>query len=198
MAAVESTRDADRAGPGPDRAGAVRAALVRLVARQGFHGTSMSAIATEAGVATGTAYVHYASKDDLVFAAYIEVKDELGRAATAGVDADADPATRFRQLWFGVFRHLRDDPARARFLVQVDSSPYAEDAHARAMAAVGDRLLAEATRPDMAARLAPLPPFVLYDMAVGPAVRLVASGHDLKPHELETLCESCWRAVAGA
>ena len=45
----------------PDRPAAIRAALRRLVARHGFHGASMSAVAREAGVAAGTAYVHYES-----------------------------------------------------------------------------------------------------------------------------------------
>ena len=67
----------------PDRAAAVRAALRKLVAERGFHGASMSAVASEAGVATGTAYVHYASKDELVHAAYLEAKRELGAAAVA-------------------------------------------------------------------------------------------------------------------
>ena len=60
-----------------DRAAAVRGALRMLVARDGFHGASMSAVASEAGVATGTAYTHYASKDELVLAAYREAKAQL-------------------------------------------------------------------------------------------------------------------------
>jgi AcrR family transcriptional regulator len=44
--------------PKADRAAAVRAALRTLVAERGFHGASMGAVAREAGVATGTAYVH--------------------------------------------------------------------------------------------------------------------------------------------
>jgi AcrR family transcriptional regulator len=56
--------------PPVDRAAAVRGAVRTLVARNGFHGASMSAVASQAGVATGTAYTHYASKDELVLAAY--------------------------------------------------------------------------------------------------------------------------------
>ncbi len=108
-----------------DRAAAVRAALRTLVARNGFHGSSMSAVAAEAGVATGTAYVHYASKDDLVLATYLEVKRELGEAAVVDVDPDAPARERFHQLWLGIHRHLSADPDRARFLLQVDSSPFA-------------------------------------------------------------------------
>ena len=62
-----------------DRAAAVRQALRTLVAQNGFHGASMSAVAAEAGVATGTAYTHYASKDELVLATYLETKAERRR-----------------------------------------------------------------------------------------------------------------------
>ena len=51
-----------------DRPAAIRRALRDLVAERGFHGASMGAVAKEAGVATGTAYVHYESKDELVYA----------------------------------------------------------------------------------------------------------------------------------
>ena len=109
----------------------------------------MSAVAAEAGVATGTAYVHYASKDDLVLATYLEVKRELGEAATADVDPEADAEHRFHQLWLGLHCHLAADPDRARFLLQVDSSPYARDAHDLSMAADGDPIMAAASSPDL-------------------------------------------------
>lgn len=178
-----------------DRAGAVRTAFTSLVARKGLHGASMGAVAALAGVATGTAYVHYASKEDLLYAAYLAVKRELGLAATGAVQADAPPRQRFEQLWQGVHDHLAADRDRARFLVQVDASPYAKAAHERAMAVDGDPLLAAAAAPDMVERFVPLPPSVLYDLAIGPVVRLVAGGPDLDPDTLATLRQACWQAI---
>lgn len=178
-----------------DRAGAVRAAFASLVAQHGLHGASMAAVANSAGVATGTAYVHYSSKEELLYAAYLEVKRELGVAASAAVDPRGEPRERFEQLWQGVHDHLAADPSRARFLVQVDASPYAEAAHERAMAVDGDPLLAAATAPDLVALVLPLPPRVLYDLAMGPVVRLVAGGPDLDPDTLATLRQACWQAI---
>jgi AcrR family transcriptional regulator len=178
-----------------DRAAAVRAALRRLVARNGFHGASMSAVATEAGVAAGTAYVHYDSKDDLVLATYLEVKRELGAAAVADLDRSSPAEARFLHMWRRIHRHLAADPDRARFLVQVNGSPYARAAHEMAMAADGDPMMAEATRSDMAWRLAPLPPDVLYDLGFGPAVRLAAQGKRVPATMLDTLARACWRAI---
>jgi len=178
-----------------DRAAAVRTALRTLVARHGFHGASMSAVATEAGVGTGTAYVHYASKDDLVYATYLEVKQDLGRAAIADVDAEAPAQTRFHQLWRGIHRHLSGDPDRARFLLQVESSPYARTAHTMALAAGDDPILREASTTDFRARLASLPVEILYDLGIGPAVRLAAGPETLDGPALTALADACWRAI---
>ncbi len=143
------------AGP-VDRAAAVRGALRTLVARHGFHGASMNAVADEAGVATGTAYTHYASKDELVLAAYCETKAQLAGAATAGLNAGADARERFRGIWLRSYRHLVENPDHARFLLQVDHSPYRTDAHEAALAG-DDPLVAQARTPDLAAQLLPLP-----------------------------------------
>jgi AcrR family transcriptional regulator len=179
-----------------DRAAAVRAALRSLVAERGFHGTSMSAVAAAAGVATGTAYIHYASKDDLVLAAYLETKAQLGAAATTGVDATAPPAERFRQIWLASHRHLVEHPDHARFLQQVDASPYRARAHAAAAGADNDPLLAQATAPDIAALLLALPPEVLFELGIGPAIRLAVDDRGLSPKQLETIAAACWRAIS--
>ncbi|RZI92541.1 MAG: TetR family transcriptional regulator [Microbacterium sp.] len=178
-----------------DRAAAVRKAMRTVVAENGFHGASMNAVAREAGVATGTAYTHYASKDELVLAAYCETKGELGRAAASGLDDDALPEQRFRALWLAYYAHLRANPDHARFLLQVDHSPYRGPAHEAALAQEDDPLVAQVLKPDLAALLLPLPQDVLYDLALGPAVRLAAGALDLKAAELEEIAAACWRAV---
>jgi AcrR family transcriptional regulator len=179
----------------PDRAAAVRRALRTLVAERGFHGASMSEVARLAGVATGTAYVHYPSKDALVLAAYLETKRELGAAAVAEIDPLAAPRERFTQLWAGIYRHLAAVPERARFLVQVDGSPYAIAAHELGMAADDDPILAEAARPDMQACLADLPMLLLYDLGIAPAVRLAAAPGELDDDTVAAIAHACWRAI---
>jgi AcrR family transcriptional regulator len=178
-----------------DRAAAVRSALRALVARNGFHGASMSAVASQAGVATGTAYTHYASKDELVLAAYLETKAQLAEAAMAGLDAGAQAAAQFRSIWLAACRHLQANPDHARFLLQVDHSPYHSAAHEAAIAA-GDPLVAQAAKPDTAARLLPLPLEVIYELGLSPAVRLAASGTKLTGEQLDEIAHACWRAIS--
>jgi TetR/AcrR family transcriptional repressor of multidrug resistance operon len=180
---------------GMDRAREVRVALRRLVADGGFHGASMGAVAKEAGVGTGTAYVHYASKDDLVVAAYLETKRELGLAAIRHVDPDAGPHERFISLWLAVHAHFTTHAQDARFLVQVEHSPYMANAHDGALAAEDDPLIAAATAPDLVPLLAPLPMPVLWELGIAPAVRLAAAGTALTRRQLTATAEACWRAI---
>lgn len=177
-----------------DRAALVRAALRTLVAERGFHGASMSAVATEAGVATGTAYTHYGSKDELVLATYLETKAELGRAAIAGVVPDDSPSVRFRAIWLGMYRHLAAHPDHARFLVQVDASPYRAPAHAEVLGR-GDPLIAAAAAPDLARQLLPLPLGTIYELGLAPAIHLVVGGATLTDAELGLVADACWRAI---
>ena len=181
--------------PPMDRAAAVRSGLRTLVARNGFHGASMSAVASEVGVATGTAYTHYASKDELVLAAYAETKAQLAAATTAGLDAGAEPDAQFRSIWLATYRHLRANPDHARFLLQVDHSPYRSAAHQAAIAA-GDPLMAHAAMPDIAVRLLPVPLEVIYELGLAPAVRLATGGTELTSEQLNQIARACWRAIS--
>ncbi len=177
-----------------DRAAAVRHALRRLVARNGFHGTSMNAVAKEAGVATGTAYTHYSSKDELVLASYQETKAELSAAATAGLPRTASGAKDFHRLWAQSYRHLEANPEHAQFLLQVDNSPYRDAAH-QATVAAGDPLLDLVASPAIASQLLPLPLEVLYELGLGVTVRLTAAGIRLTAEQLDDAAAACWRAI---
>ena len=87
------------------------AALRALVAERGFHGASMSAVASAAGVATGTAYTHYASKDELVLAAYLETKAELGaRRPRASIRGRRPGGVVPRRSGWRTYRHLARQP----------------------------------------------------------------------------------------
>lgn len=174
-----------------DRAALVRRAMVELVAEFGIHGASMSLVAKRAGVATGTAYVHYESKRDLLIAAFVDVKTGLGRAALTGVDPSTEPHELFGMVWRNCHEYLAADPAIAHFLLQVEASPLSIDAHD---ALLDDDALT-GTAQELSSVLVDLPINVIYDLSLAPAVRLVAAGTQLTDSEMDTLIESCWRAV---
>ncbi|MCB2224562.1 MAG: TetR/AcrR family transcriptional regulator [Actinobacteria bacterium] len=180
--------------PAVDRAAAIRRALRDLVAERGFHGASMSAVAEAAGVAVGTAYVHYASKEDLVYATYLEIKRDLGAAVLASLDTAAAPRERYAAIWRAVYGHLRSEPQRARFLTQLEESPFHAEAHRRLLEE-GDVLMDQASDPGLAALLVPLPVEVLSSLSLGTAVRLASAGVELDENQIAVLVASTWRAI---
>ena len=136
------------------------------------------------------------SLDELVLAAYCETKAALATAATAGLDPSAAAGERFRAMWLSCYRHLRANPEHALFLLQVEHSPYRTAAHETALANKDDPLLAQVALPDVAARLLPLPPDVLYELALTPAMRLAAGTPELTEQQLDLVATACWRAIS--
>lgn len=154
----------------------------------------MGAVAREAGVATGTAYTHYESKDELVFATYLEIKAGLSAAVLEGFDPSAIAFDQWSHMLKTANTFLSEEPERARFLTQLEESPYYEEAKAR-LAEAGDPLAEAARAEHFAELIVDLPEQVIYALSLGVAVRLIAAGLQLKDDELDTLVSATWRAV---
>ncbi|WP_308201789.1 TetR/AcrR family transcriptional regulator [Cellulomonas fimi] len=74
----------------------VRATALRLFRERGYAATTMRLVAQEAGVATGNAYYHFASKDHLVQELYLDVTQDHARRSASVLAAGGDLATRLR------------------------------------------------------------------------------------------------------
>ena len=72
---------------------------MQLFCEEGFHATPTSKIAKEAGVATGTLFHHFESKEALINELYIYVKTRLREALKKNLDFTADTRSIFLQLW---------------------------------------------------------------------------------------------------
>lgn len=153
----------------------------------------MNAVAKTAGVATGTAYVHYQSKDDLVIATYLEIKAELADAVLSEHDPGAGIQEQYRHVFRATYAHMRAVPERAKFLAQLEGSPYRVEAH-RMLAERGDRLIAMLV-PLLEEHLVSLPPEVIWAMSLGLVIQLVASGISLATEELDVLVDATWRSI---
>jgi len=98
------------ASPPSTRDKIMRAAL-ECVAEDGFSAATTAAIAKRAGVAEGTLYRHFDSKDALFVAVYSRIKEHVFDSVMAETDASGSVEDRFRQLWRGVWNAYRADPA---------------------------------------------------------------------------------------
>ncbi len=63
-----------------DKKTAIMGAALKLFTERGFHGTSTAQISKNAGVATGTLFNYFPTKEDLINSLYFEVKGNLGHS----------------------------------------------------------------------------------------------------------------------
>jgi hypothetical protein len=97
-------------------------------------------------------------------------------------------------MWLAAYRYLAGEPARARFLTQLEESPYYAAAH-QLVQDQGDRIMEIAASDEFVRLMVPLPIEVVYLLTLGVAVRLVASGIELSEEELELVVEATRRSV---
>ena len=69
-----------------------------LFTEQGFKKTNVSQITEMAGVATGTFYLYYPSKESLFMEIYMEENKKLKRAIMEDVDMDDEPMQVIQEL----------------------------------------------------------------------------------------------------
>ena len=86
-----------------DKEARILAAAVRVFARHGYHGSSMAAVAREAGVATGTTYLYFHRKQDLLVTLFQRHLTEYMDRCSPALAAEAPGVPRLRRL---AERHL--------------------------------------------------------------------------------------------
>ena len=98
MPVATSTRRPARSQKTGDKRDLILRAATKLFARRGFFNAQVADVAREAGIAAGTVYLYFQSKDDLlisIFERTMRQGIEAARQALAGV---SDPVERLRRL----------------------------------------------------------------------------------------------------
>ncbi len=107
-----------------DKRSAILAATLRLISKNGFHGTAMSKVAKEAGVSAGIIYHYFDSKDELMDELYREIKRAFGASLAASIDRDQPLRTQIHQVLGAMIRYHIRRPLESAFLEQYSRSPY--------------------------------------------------------------------------
>lgn len=95
-----------------DRYQAILRAAIKVFASRGFFQSKVADVAQAAGVADGTVYLYFKSKDDLLISLFNETMDEVIAKSRAELEKLSDPIARLRKLaflhltWLGRDRQL--------------------------------------------------------------------------------------------
>lgn len=107
---------------------AIARATFALVEQTGLDGLTMAAIAREAGLATGTLYVYFKSKEELLATVYEQAKTQTACGLLQGDDPTAPMRSRFRRCWQNWLEHRLKYPAQVVFLDRYYNSPWFSEA----------------------------------------------------------------------
>ncbi|MEN8517217.1 TetR/AcrR family transcriptional regulator [Burkholderia sp. RS02] len=119
----------------PDKHEAILAAAARALAEDGATATT-ARIARLAGVAEGTVFTYFETKDALLNALYLSLKADMREAMMAGFPEDAPAEQAVRHAWNGYVSWGVANPDGRRALQQLGVSGRIDDAH-RAAGAEG-------------------------------------------------------------
>ena len=148
----------------------LQAALVEVVAAQGYPASTIAEISRRAGVSPRTFYEHFQNKQDCLFAAYDAFVDVLLTRMGAEVTPDTDWHEFITSALNGYLGTLEGDPVAARaFLIEMEAAgPAARRRRRRAYEQFAELIKA---RHDVIRRrdrsLAPLPDRVYLALAHG-------------------------------
>ena len=103
---------------------AIFESTLKLVRVNGFHGTPMSMVAKNAGVAAGTIYHYFDSKDALLISLHSYLREQMSKAMADGDDEASDYKTRFFVFWRKHYQYYVQNPDALYFIEQFVNSPY--------------------------------------------------------------------------
>ncbi|HJV65358.1 MAG TPA: TetR/AcrR family transcriptional regulator [Geomonas sp.] len=183
-----------------EKKAAIIQATVDLVSEHGFHGAPMAMVAERAGVAAGTIYRYFESKDVLIKATYQDLEQRLHEKVLQGYPEQGTPREKFFHFARVLVKWWTASPVEFRFVEQFHNSPFG-------VARRRDKLLGKQrdlcwdifneALEQQGVKDMPLP--MLFALAFGP---LILSCRDhihgfitLDDGMIEQIIEGCWNAV---
>ncbi len=107
-----------------NKVASIHKAAIVLVTKNGFSGLKMAEVAKKSGVATGTLYVYYKSKEELINDVYVVTKKEIAGAIINPEYIKETFYETFKAMWYGYFGYCLRYPEKMLFVEQFIYSGY--------------------------------------------------------------------------
>jgi TetR/AcrR family transcriptional regulator, repressor of fatR-cypB operon len=186
----------------PDRRESILKAALECFVERGFHGTAMPQIAEKAGVAAGTIYHYFPSKEALVNALYRTWKAAVAQRVFTAFPQEAPVREQFRVMWHQIIAFAMEEPTAFAFIELHNHASYLDD-ESRAV----DRNLKDFARgviqlAQTRGLLKPLDASILMELVFGAFVGMMRAQWEgrvqLADQSIVEAEAACWDAVAVA
>lgn len=106
---------------------------LKLFVENGFHGTATSKIAQESGVANGTLFNYFATKEILVVAIYNNIVKKADDFIIESLESHSVSKESFRSLFVASVQWNLENIIEFKYLQQFNNSPYYKSAITRVL-----------------------------------------------------------------
>jgi len=110
--------------PGSDKREAILKTALSLFVERGFFGTPTSLISKEAGVATGTLFFYFRTKEELIDTLYLQIKAKAAEAMCRGLLDEKSTKARLNRLGRNAVAWGMENPEEMQFMEQFAHSPF--------------------------------------------------------------------------
>lgn len=104
-------------------------ASLELISKEGLAGLTMAKIAKKSGIATGTLYIYFKNKDELLTNLYNKLKSEIVERFIQGYDENKPFKIGLKTIWLNYLTHRIEHHEESVFMEQYYRSPYITDDH---------------------------------------------------------------------
>jgi TetR/AcrR family transcriptional repressor of multidrug resistance operon len=107
-----------------DKKEAILKSTLELIKDNGFHGAPISMIAKKAGVASGTIYHYFPSKDAIIIELHRQIKNQMVAAMFNETSSKKEYKQQFFEGWINLCKYFINNPSSLIFTEQFNCSPY--------------------------------------------------------------------------
>ncbi len=181
------------------KAGQVFSATLHLVQQKGLAGITMSSIASAARIATGTLYIYFHNKNDLINALFTECRKNALNIYFDGYDENAPFKTGFKIVWMNIVKFRMEHFDQSVFLDQCYHSPFITETTKEITRKMNQPLYKLLERGKEEKHLKDMDNSLLLTFMAGSINEFIKhskySSRKILPSQIDQMFELCWDAL---
>lgn len=174
-------------------------ATLNLVEQHGLAGIKMGDIAKEAGMATGTLYIYFKNKEELINTLFLECRKAAANSYFKGYELGSEFRENFRTIWMNMSWYKSRNIKETIFIEQCYHSPYITESTHEVIRQLFDPLFELLERGKKEGVIKEVETFLLISYVVGISNEIVKTIHyrgDTLTQELvDTIFSLCWDGI---
>ena len=174
----------------------IHRATLALVKEKGLAGITMGQIAKQAGLATGTVYIYFINKDELINSLFTDCRKASAEVYFKNYDPRAPFKEGFRTVWMNVMHYRMEKFEEAVFIEQCYHSPFINATNRDISNQVLKPLFSLMERGKNEGLIKPMDTLLLLAHIIGSMSEIVRHAHyngrKLSSKDVEAIFGFCW------